>query len=300
MTTAPARIWIAVALCASGVAMFSLMDVYMKSASLVIGAYSAVLWRSVIGTVLSGGIYAVTGARRPPRQVMWLHIWRAVLVGPMAWLFFWSFTRLPLAEVIALSFVAPIIALGLTPIMLKEHVGRQSVIAAVVGLLGVLVIVSGRMGGNYSEDALLGAGAVILSAVLYAVNLVLQRQQAQLASAYEVAFFQNLFVMLLFLPFVPWLLHPVADVVWSEIIAAAALTVFSLTVISLAYARAPVGRLIPLEYSAFLWACLFGWWFFDEALTLPVLGGAALIVAACVIAAREQPQLAAHVEAESA
>jgi S-adenosylmethionine uptake transporter len=71
-------------------------------------------------------------------------------------------------------------------------------------------------------------------------------------------------------------------------------------VLAAAYARASASTLIPLEYSAFLWACLFGWLFFAEALTLPVLGGAALIVAACVIAAREQPELAAHVEAESA
>ena len=81
---------------------------------------------------------------------------------------------------------------------------------------------------------------------------------------------------------------------------AAILAVLSQMVLAAAYARASASTLIPLEYSAFLWACLFGWWFFDEALTVPVLTGAALIVMACMIAAREQPHLAAHVEAESA
>lgn len=300
MNARPFRTWVAVLLAASGVAMFSLMDVFMKSTSLVIGAYSAVLWRSLFGSVLSGAIYYATGTRRPPALVMRLHVWRALLIGPMAALFFWAFTRLPLAEAIALSFVAPIIALGLTPLMLKEHVGRQSVIAALIGILGVLVILAGRMGGHYQVGALLGAGAVIFSAVLYAVNLMLQRQQAQLASAYEVAFFQNLFVLLLFLPLAPWMLHGLGDVAWGEIAAAAALAVFSQTVLTAAYARAPASRLIPLEYSAFLWACLFGWWFFGETLTVPVLAGAGLIVAACVLAARAQPQLVAHVEAERA
>lgn len=299
--SAPApRIWIAVGLCASGVAMFSLMDVFMKSTSLVIGAYSAVLWRSVAGSILSGGIFLMKGARRPPSDVMRLHILRALLIGPMAWLFFWSFTRLPLAEAIALSFVAPIIALGLTPLMLGEHVGRHSIMAAIIGIIGVLVILAGRLGGNYEAGALLGAGAAIFSAILYAVNLVLQRQQAQLASAYEVAFFQNLLVLGLFLPFAPWLLDLGVIAVWPEIAAAAALAVFSQTVLSVAYARASASILIPLEYSAFLWAAVFGWWFFGEALTVPVLAGVALIVVACLIAAREQPQLAAHVEAENA
>ena len=300
MSEAPSRPWVAVALCASGVAMFSLMDVLMKSTSLLMGVYSAIVWRSVVGSLFSGTLYAAKGARRPPALVMRLHIYRALLIGPMIWLFFWAFTRLPLAEAIALSFVAPIIALGLIPLMLGEHVGRHSIIAALVGIIGVVVILAGRMGGNYQSGALLGAGAAILSAVFYAVNLVLQRQQAQLASAYEVAFYQNLLVLTLFLPLAPWLLDLSAPVIWSEIIAAAILAVLSQMVLAAAYARASASTLIPLEYSAFLWACLFGWWFFDEALTVPVLTGAALIVMACMIAAREQPQLAAHVEAESA
>ncbi len=300
MSEAPSRSWVAVALCASGVAMFSLMDVLMKSTSLLMGVYSAIVWRSVVGSLFSGTLYAAKGARRPPALVMRLHIYRALLIGPMIWLFFWAFTRLPLAEAIALSFVAPIIALGLTPLMLGEHVGRHSIIAALVGIIGVVVILAGRMGGNYHSGALLGAGAAILSAVFYAINLVLQRQQAQLASAYEVAFYQNLLVLTLFLPLAPWLLDLSAPVIWSEIIAAAILAVLSQIVLAAAYARASASTLIPLEYSAFLWACLFGWWFFNEALTVPVLTGATLIVMACMIAAREQPQFAAHVEAESA
>jgi S-adenosylmethionine uptake transporter len=211
------------------------------------------------------------GARRPPLMVMRLHVLRALLIGPMVWLFFWSFTRLPLAEAIALSFVSPIIALGLTPLMLGEHVGRNSVIAAAIGIFGVIVILSGRLGGNYQEGALLGAGAAFLSAVFYAVNLVVQRQQAQLASAYEVAFFQNLFVLLLFLPLAPWLLNFRIEDIWPQLIIASGLAVFSQTILSTAYARAPASMLIPLEYSAFLWACLFGWWFFGETLTAPVL-----------------------------
>ena len=52
-----------------------------------------------------------------------------------------------------------------------------------------------------------------------------------------------------------------------------------------AYARAETQVLVPLEYSGFLWASLFGWLFFAEGLRLPVLLGALLIVAGCWIAA---------------
>lgn len=302
MSVPPAtrQAWVAVALCASGVAMFSVMDVFMKNLSLEMGAYSAVLWRSVAGSIIGGGVMALSPVRLPSASAMRLHILRALLIGPMVWLFFWSFTRLPLAEAIALSFIAPIIALGLTPLMLKERVGRHAIIAAMIGLAGVLVIIGGRLSADYQPGALLGAGAVLLSAVLYAVNLMLQRQQAQISGASEVAFFQNFFVLLMFLPLAPWFLDRQAVVDWWQVIAAGGLTVASLTAFSAAYARARASMLIPLEYSAFLWACLFGWWIFGEALTVPVLAGAVLIVLACFIAAREKPQLVAHVEAEVA
>jgi hypothetical protein len=47
-------------------------------------------------------------------------------------------------------------------------------------------------------------GAILLSAVMYAYNLILQRQQAILAKPFEIAFFQNgtvVFIYLLFAPF---------------------------------------------------------------------------------------------------
>ena len=66
---------------------------------------------------------------------------------------------------------------------------------------------------------------------------------------------------------------------------AAVLAVGGAMILSWAYGRAEAQTLVPLEYSGFLWAALFGWLFFREAVTVPTLVGAALIVAACWIAA---------------
>jgi S-adenosylmethionine uptake transporter len=60
------------------------------------------------------------------------------------------------------------------------------------------------------------------------------------------------------------------------------------------YARAEAQVLVPLEYSGFLWAGLFGWLFFRERVSPPTLAGAALIVVACWIAApRKRPEQSA-------
>ena len=56
--------------------------------------------------------------------------------------------------------------------------------------------------------------------------------------------------------------------------------------LSWAYARAEAQHLAPVEYSAFVWACLFGLAFFHEPVRPLTLVGAAMIVGACLVAAR--------------
>lgn len=292
--------WRAVMLCALGVALFSGMDALMKGASLAMGTYSALLWRSGAAAIPACAVFLIGRHRWPAPEVLRVHLLRGLIIAPMAWLFFWSLTRLPLAEVIALSFIAPVIALWLAAVLLRESVPSGSILAAILGLAGVGVILSGRLRGDYDADALLGAGAVLASAVLFAANLVLQRRQAQIAGPVEIVFFQNSFMVLMFLPFAPWLARPLTLSWTPAVVGAAALALMSQVLLSRAYARAPASRLIPIEYSAFAWAALLGWLFFGEPLTLPLLAGVVLILAACIVAARKQPRLAAHVEAEAA
>jgi S-adenosylmethionine uptake transporter len=113
----------------------------------------------------------------------------------------------------------------------------------------------------------------------------LGRQLAQATTPMEIAFYQNLFVTLVLAVAAPWLLIlPSADHA-PQIVGAAALASVSILLLSWAYARAETQKLVPLEYSAFLWTALLGWLVFAEALTLSTVAGAALIVTACLIAA---------------
>lgn len=275
----------------AGVALFSVMDAAMKGLALAIGAYNALFWRNIAGTLISGAAYAVQPTGWPSRAVMRLHVWRGIVVAAMAILFFWSITILPLAEAIALSFIAPLIALYLAAVLLGERIGRAAIMASILGLGGVAIIVAGRFGdGSYGEDAVLGVAAVLGSAVLFAYNLVLARQQAQLAKPAEIAFFQTLTVLACLALFAPWfaVVPTMADV--PLIVGSALLAVTSLHLLSWAYARAEAQILIPVEYTAFVWAAICGWLFFDEALTWSVIGGTALIVTGCIIAARARPQ----------
>ncbi|EQB00088.1 S-adenosylmethionine uptake transporter [Sphingobium wenxiniae] len=287
-------------ICCAGVGLFSIMDGLMKGLSLSIGLYNALFWRALAGSVLGLALMLATRQKWPVRAVLRLHLIRGLAVSLMAPLFFYGLMHLPLAEAVALSFIAPLIALYLAALLLKEPVGRQAIGASALGLIGVGVIMAGRIGGDYDLAAVLGAFAVLLSAVLFAWNLILQRQQAQLASPVEVAFFQHLVMLGVFSLGAPlWAGIPPRTAA-PLILLAAGVAFTSLALLAWAYARSEAQRLIPVEYSAFLWSALIGWFVFDEQLTFSTVAGALLIVAGCLIAARFKPKAslpnAPHVE----
>ncbi len=279
----------------AGIGTFSLMDAAMKDLAMVMGAYNAVIWRNSLGALFMGLVFVATRQRWPQIAVLKLHLWRSMIVSVMAVSFFWSLTILPLAEAIGLSFIAPVIALYLAAVLLGEVIGRQAIWASLMGLVGVAIIIAGRVSGGYTTEDLLGAGAVLFSAVVFAYNLILARQQAQLAKPIEIAFFQNLFVAATLSLVAPWFMQPMPVDKAPMLAGAAALAITSLLLLSWAYARAEAQILIPVEYTAFVWAAFFGWLFFFEPVTLPVLLGTALIVTGSLIAARAKPEPSASV-----
>lgn len=271
-----------------GIASFSAMDAVMKALALGIGVFNAVFWRFAAAVMLSGIVYVATRAARPSPAAMRLHVIRGIVTTGMAIAFFWGLTRLPLAEAIALSFIAPILGLIFAALLLGERIRRTAILASVLGFAGVVVIVAGQNGGGTENRDLLGSAAVLGSAVLYAYNIVLMRQQALLAGPLEVTFYQNVTVTACLALFAPFFadLPPTASI--PEIFSAAALASVSLLLLAWAYRRAEAQHLAPVEYSALVWAALFGYLYFDEEPAVSTLLGATLIVSGCLIAARSE------------
>lgn len=272
-----------------GIALYAVMDAVMKAVSIQIGAYNMLVWRLGVAVLLTGLLYALSRPRLPTARTMQVHFARSILVAVMAICFFWGIVRVPLAEAIALSFIAPLIALGLAALFLKERITQSSILGSILGLAGVSVILSGQIGGTHGDEALLGIAAIIVSALFYAVNLVVARHQAQIAKPMEIAFFQNLFVLGLLSLAAPFLLTVPASQHWPGIVTAALLAIASLLLLSWAYARAEAQVLITVEYTAFIWASLMGWWVFGERLTFTTIAGTLLIVAGCLLATRRKP-----------
>ena len=273
-----------------GIALFSGMDAVMKHLSLAIGTYNALLWRTCAGAAIAGAFFFLgRQSRWPGKAAMRVHLTRGLLSVPMAILFFWGLARVPMAQAIALAFVAPLIALYLAAILLKEKIERRAILASLLGFAGVLVIFAGQAEAELGPDAFRGAVAILGSAGLYAYNIILMRRQALLARPIEVAFFTSFIMAASFLLAAPFLAELPAAPQWPSIVGAAILAFASLLLLSWAYARAEAQHLAPVEYTSFVWAALLGYLVFREVVQPLTLAGAAMIVVACLIAATRRP-----------
>ena len=285
----PTSTAIAFAVATLGIAFFSGMDALMKGLSLAIGTYNALLWRTLVGALLGAAFFFGARTAWPGRAALRVHFTRGLIGVPMAVLFFWGLARVPMAQAIALAFVAPLIALYLAAILLKERIERRALLASLLGFAGVLVIFTGQAEADLGPDAFRGSLSILGSATLYAYNIILMRRQALLARPVEVAFFTSAIMAGSFLLAAPFLaeLPPAARL--PEIGAAALLAFASLVLLSWAYARAEAQHLAPVEYSSFIWAAILGLLIFAEPVQPLTLAGAAMIVVACLIAATRRP-----------
>src|SRR5690606_1725133 len=108
------------------------------------------------------------GVLRPNRP--WQHAWRALVGVVSLGLFFYCYARLPLADVIAISFAAPLFVTALSPWQLGEAVGPRRWAAVVVGFLGVLLIAQPGEAGFDPRLLLVVAATFLYAQVLISVR----------------------------------------------------------------------------------------------------------------------------------
>src|SRR5215212_7459415 len=265
------------------------MDAVMKHLVIAIGILAVSIWRSLANLLIAGTLYLPRRLPWPSRATLKLHVGRGVVVTIMALLFFWGIGRVPLAQGIALTFIAPLIALLLAALFLHEQIGPRSILGSVIAFAGVLIIVVGQARAELGREVLLGSLAIIASALCYAANIVLMRHQALAAKPLEINFFQSLVVALIWLSAIAFMgppSLPTGHAGW--IVVASLMSTAGGLLFAWAYARAEASYLAVTEYSAFLWAAALGWLVFREPVSMYTITGAGMIVAGCLIAARRK------------
>jgi drug/metabolite transporter (DMT)-like permease len=268
-----------------GIALLTVMDAVVKAQMQTHPFVLTLFMRFAMGGICALVVLAFVRPPAPTRASLIGNTVRVPIVVLTAGSFFYSMSVLPLAEVLTLSFLAPVFVALLGGLLLKEKLDSRILQALGFGVAGMLVMVWPRLQGHVT-GAGLGVAAALFSAVAYAFNLILLRRIALKEHPAIIVVFQNCGPALVLaipaaLSFVPMTAKDLL-----VYLAAGALGVAGHLTLTSAFARAEASRLAPLEYTALIWASLLGYFVFGEVPLITTYAGAVLIVAGAIAISR--------------
>lgn len=278
----------AVALGAAGIAVLCVMDGVIKHLVATNDALVVTLGRYVFGAFFALVIWMRSGRPAITRDMWKAHALRGVVIAMAATSFFWCLSVLPLAELIVITFVAPLIVPFVARVIIGEKVRARSIAAGLAGFAGVIVASTG--GDNFAADnqRMLGIAAAVFSAVAYAVSITLLRGRAGKDGAPVIGILSTVIPGAIIA--IPTLLTgelpPASDL--PDFLALGAIAAAGMYLLARAYAGAEAQVLAPLEFTALVWATLVGFLFFGEVPRPQVLIGGVVIVAACLWGAQKE------------
>jgi drug/metabolite transporter (DMT)-like permease len=240
-----------------------------------IHAGEIVFFRYLFGLIpVAIAIYLTgTGTLRTARPV--LHVVRALFMCAALLLFFWGLAYVPLAEAIAIAFVAPIFITALSMPVLGEQVGPHRWGAVVIGFVGMMIILRPGLAAFRPEAMfIIGAAATFSCAVLMTRRMTASETNTAIFT------YTTLVSLLAMMPLaaVTWQTPEPADILVMALIGLFGGAAHFLVIV--AYRHAPAAVNATFEYMALIWGSLLGWFLWRERPDTATWIGAAIIIAA--------------------
>jgi drug/metabolite transporter (DMT)-like permease len=229
-------------------------------------AFSAVF---LLFLVPRHGLWKPLRSARP-----WFQVMRALLLAVCSLLFFVAVSFLPLANVTAIGFAAPLILTALAHFFLQEKVGIRRWAAIFVGICGVLVIL--RPGDGVVHWA---AFIALAMAACNAFYQLATRMLAGVDSAQTTIFYTGIVGAVAFSAFVPFFWEPPTLGGWLAMMALGLFGGFGHYLLIQAFALAPASLLAPFSYTAIVWVTITGYLLFGDFPDGWTVVGAAIIIA---------------------
>ncbi|MEM8842864.1 MAG: DMT family transporter [Pseudomonadota bacterium] len=259
------------------IASFSTMAVAGREVSVQLDTFELMMYRSVVGLLIVCAVLTVTGGwKGVTTDRLGLHLMRntAHFCGQNLW--FYALTVIPLAQVFALEFTNPIWVLLLSPLLLGEKLTRVRALTAVMGFIGILIVV--RPG---TES--LNAGVVTASgaAICFALTTIFTKQLTRTATIGCILFYLTAMQLVMGVLASAWdfdvTLPDAQSVPWVVLVALAGLLAHFC--IANALAIAPATFVIPIDFARLPTIAIVGMLLYHEPLDIWVFVGAALIFA---------------------
>ncbi|MBE1294166.1 MAG: EamA family transporter [Rhodobacteraceae bacterium] len=281
----------------TAIALFSIMAAMIKATADTVPAGQAVFFRSFFAMFVIF-IWLLQRGEMPQglrvNNAMG-HVWRGVIGTTAMAMNFAALGLLPLPEVTAIGFAAPLMTVIFAAMFLGEEVRAFRLTAVGIGLIGVTVVLWPRLtifdADQASAMATVGVMLVLGSALFRALAQIHIRKLVQTDQTSAIVFYFSLTascLSLLTLPF-GWVVPT-----WEQtalLVTAGLIGGVAQIMLTSCYRFAPASVVAPFDYVAMLFAILIGYVWFSEVPTPQMLIGASIVIAAGILIIWRERQL---------
>jgi len=262
--------------------MFAIMGVLVRKASATLSNEMVVFMRNLMALVFVMPIFIVrNGMSGMKTDKPLFHILRGVAGLSAMYCYFYSLAHMKLAEAVLLSYTSPLFIPIIALIWLKEPVSRTIRSAVFIGFMGVIFILKPGF-GIFQPVALIA----LIAAMFASLAMVTIRRMSDSEPPGRIVLIYSLLTTLISSIPLVWAWETPQK---STLIILVLLGIVAMTgqfLLTKGYSLAPAAQVGPFIYSTVVFAAIFGWFFWDEALDLYTLLGAMLVCIAGIVATR--------------
>lgn len=277
------------------VCTFMAMASLIKAASDAVPPGQAVFFRSFFAIPIILGWLAIRGELRDGWKTSnpMGHLWRGLIGTSAMGLGFTGLGLLPLPEVTAIGYAAPLLVVIFAAMFLNEEVRAFRLTAVGLGMIGVLIVISPRLsvGAALNVSETLGAVVVLMGAVLAALAQVFVRKLVTTEDTAAIVFWFTITSSVMSLLTLPWGWAVPTVPVALMLIAAGLLGGIGQILLTSSYRFADASLVAPFDYTSMILALAIGYLIFDEVPTGTMLLGAGIVIFAGVLIIWRERQL---------
>ena len=267
-------------------ANFAIMIVIVRHVSAEQHPFEIAFFRNMFGLAFMLPWIMRTGWKGLRTKRFRLHLFRA-LIGLSAMLcFFTAISLIPVAEVTALTFTAPLFATVGAVLVFGEKVRLRRWTATAIGFVGALVIL--RPGSAMLTPAALTA---LASAAFMAVAILSVKALSRTENPNAIVLYMGLLLTPLSLVGALFVWTTPAPETWPWLVVMGLTATLGQLLMTRAFATAEASAVLPFDFARLIFVAIFGFLLFGERPDLWTWIGAAVIIAATVYIAHREARL---------
>lgn len=258
--------------------LFSIMGVCIRFASHSVDNATIVFFRNAVGLFIFIPMLFKQGLGFVKTNKLWMHTWRSIVGLAAMYGFFYAIANLKLSNAMVFSYSSPIFIPLIAWLFLKEKITPTMILAAMIGLIGVLFVAKPDK-GLLNILSFIGLGSCFLSAMAFVTVRALTTTEPPERIVFYFCVFGTL------ISAIPMFWHW-RSFSWHELtllVAAGLLANISQLFMSYAYSLAPAGQIGPMNYIAIVFAGIWGFIFWHELPDFFTLIGITIILFAILL-----------------